>query len=120
MVRTIPIVPDTPAALSTTGDCSFAEAFALMVIGDSMQPEFEDGDVVVIEPEGLAREGSFVLAFRNGEWIFRQLVANHGKWLLHSINPAYPDLPIANLECVRGVIIQKSKPGSRRSVKSYV
>ena len=91
-----------------------------MVLGDSMLPEFEDGDVVVIEPEGLAQEGSFVLAHRNHEWIFRQLVRIGSHWLLHPFNPAYPDLPIASLEAVRGVIIQKSKPGRRRATKRYV
>ena len=99
--------------------CGGAEPFVLMVLGDSMLPEFEDGDVVVIEPEGLAQEASFVLAFRNNEWILRQLVRNGEHWLLHPVNPAYPDLPIANLEAVRGVIIQKSKPGRRRATKRY-
>ena len=121
MAKIIPIASaDTPRANHDEAACGSAEPFALMVLGDSMLPEFEDGDVVVIEPEGLAREGSFVLAFRNNEWIFRQLVRNSGEWLLHAFNPAYPDLPIANLEAVRGVIIQKSKPGRRRAMKRYV
>lgn len=121
MARIIPIVSDAHSRESSDETaCGSGESFALMVLGDSMLPEFEDGDVVVIEPEGLAQEGSFVLAYRNDEWIFRQLVRNGQRWLLHAFNPAYPDLPIAGLEAVRGVIIQKSKPGRRRATKRYV
>lgn len=118
MAKTIPIA--SSASSETAEACGAAEPFALMVLGDSMLPEFEDGDVVVIEPEGMAQEGSFVLAYRNKEWLFRQLVKNGGQWLLHAFNPAYPDLPIAGLDAVRGVIIQKSKPGRRRAAKRYV
>lgn len=100
--------------------CDTSEPFALMVLGDSMSPEFEDGDVVVIEPSGQAQEGSFVLARRSDEWIFRQLVRNGAQWLLHPLNPAYPDLPVASLAAVRGIITQKSKPGRRRATKRYV
>ena len=46
-----------------------------MVLGDSMVPEFAEGDVIVIEPDGLATDGSFVLANPGGEWTFRQLAA---------------------------------------------
>lgn len=121
MARVIPIaaVAASPSDIDAAA-CDSAEPFALMVLGDSMLPEFADGDVVVIEPAGLAQEGSYVLAYRNKEWLFRQLVRNGGQWLLHALNPAYADLPVASLEAVRGVIIQKSKPGQRRAVKRYV
>lgn len=113
----IPIVAQQPDA---AGACSGAEPFALMVLGDSMLPEFAEGDVVIIEPEGLAGDGAFVLAFLNDEWIFRQLVRNNECWVLRPLNPKYPEQPIADLAPVRGVIIQKSKPGRRRAMKRYV
>lgn len=100
--------------------CAGAEPFALMVLGDSMLPEFSEGDIVIIEPEGLARDGAFVLAWHNGEYIFRQLIRDGERWLLHPLNVRYPDAHIADLAAVKGVIIQKRKPGSRRSRKSYV
>lgn len=55
----------------------------------------------------------------NGEFIFRQLKRNEGGWLLHALNPAYPDIAIADLEEIKGVITHKKKPGSRKSVKFY-
>lgn len=113
--RTIPIVAD-----SGGDDCSGAESFALMVLGDSMAPEFTEGDVVVVEPEGLARDGSFVIARVDGEWTFRQLVATDGAWSLRALNPAYPARPLPDLSQIRGVVIQKSRPGRRRAAKRYV
>jgi len=118
--RTFPPIPVVTQQAATASSCSGAEPFVLMVLGDSMLPEFEEGDVVVIEPEGLAGDGAYVLAFHNDEWIFRQLVRNNECWLLRPLNPHYAELPIADLTPVRGVIIQKSKPGRRRAMKRYV
>ena len=61
--------------------CSSGEPYALMVLGDSMLPEFENGDIIVVEPEGLARDDSFVVAFHNEEYTFRQLLIREGETL---------------------------------------
>jgi SOS-response transcriptional repressor LexA len=114
------IIPLVPAGDDRLEACSAAEPFALMVLGDSMLPEFAEGEIIVIEPEGLAHDGSYVLAFHDGEHIFRQLVHRDGRWWLHPLNPEYPDAAIPDLSAVKGVVIQKQKPGSRRSRKSYI
>lgn len=101
--------------------CEMSEPFALMVLGDSMLPEFEEGDIVVIEPEGLAKHGSFVLAFVEEEWTMRQLAQTaEGGWQLQALNPFYTPQAIPDLTCIRGVIVQKSKPGRRKAAKFYV
>lgn len=114
----IPVVqaPTDPAADA----CAGAESFALMVIGDSMEPEFAEGEIIIVEPEGLARDGSYVLAFCGDEWVFRQLVGCDGDWQLRPLNPGYPTLGIPDLSAIRGVVIQKAKPGRRRATKHYV
>lgn len=113
----MPAAPHQDAALDA---CESAEPFALMVLGDSMLPEFAEGEVIIVEPEGLARDGSYVVAQHDGEPILRQLVSRAGGWWLHPLNPRYPDAELSGLEAVRGVVIQKSRPGSRRSRKTYV
>jgi len=100
--------------------CSGGDSFALRVIGHSMAPEFLEGEIIVIEPDGALRDGAYVLAKHEGEWIFRQLVAVGAGWALHPLNPAWPDLPLADLSAVHGVVIQKAVPGRRRQSKSYV
>jgi DNA polymerase V len=114
------IIPLVPAETAEASACENAEPFALMVLGDSMLPEFSEGEVIVVEPEGLARDGSYVIAFHDGEHTLRQLVRRSGRWLLHPLNPLYADAGIDNLTAVKGVVIQKQRPGSRRSRKSYV
>jgi len=124
MKKIIPITPaadaGNPGAAANASACDDAEAFALMVLGDSMAPEFNAGEIVVIEPGGLAGDGSFVLAHVNDEWIFRQLRQNGVRWRLTPLNPDYAAIDIPSLAPVRGVIIQKSLPGRRRASKRYV
>ena len=118
----IPVKPavTVPAdAGPETTACASAEPYALMVLGDSMQPEFVDGEIIVVEPEGLAKDGSYVVAFANDEYIFRQLVKHAEGWMLRPLNAAYPDIPIADLAPVKGVVILKKKPGRRRAMKEY-
>jgi len=109
-----------PIRAATDAGCGGGESFALMVLGDSMAPEFEHGDIVVIEPDGLATDGSYVLAQDGGELIFRRLRRRGDGWTLQALNPQYPEAEIADLAAVRGVIIQKSRPGRRRASKRYV
>ena len=115
--RTIPIVPAAPV-----GDdgCSGSEPFALMVLGASMAPEFLEGEIIVVEPEGLATDGSFVVAELEDGWALRQLARVGDGWELRTLDPGWPAVPVPDLGRVRGVVIQKSRPGRRRSAKRYV
>ena len=114
--RTIAIAPAPDVALEA---CAGAEPFALMVLGDSMAPEFEEGDVIVVEPGGLAGDGSYVLAQVAGEWIFRKLIAHASAWRLVALDTRSAPIDLSGLEAVRGVVIQKSRPGDRRATKLY-
>jgi len=116
----IPVRPanETQEGLETSA-CAGAEPYALMVLGDSMQPEFIEGEIIVVEPEGLAKDGSYVVAWVNDEYIFRQIVQHPEGWMLKPVNPLYPNLPVEDLSCVKGVVIMKKKPGKRSEQKSY-
>jgi DNA polymerase V len=118
----IPVVPATeeqaPEDLAASA-CASGEPYALMVLEDSMEPEFHHGEIIVIEPEGVARDGSYVIAFTNEEYIFRQLVQHPEGWMLKPLNPVYPNIPIDSLDVVKGVIILKKKPGKRSEQKAY-
>ncbi len=45
-----------------TTHCEASEPFALRVIGDDMLPEFEDGNIVIVDPGGLVKSGCYVVA----------------------------------------------------------
>ncbi len=101
------------------GFCDGGESFALMVLGESMVPEFNDGEIIIVEPDGKIQDGSFVLACPGGEWTLRQLKQSELGWYLHPLNPAFPDQSLTDLGVVRGVVIQKAVPGRRRASKAY-
>ena len=99
------------------GSCSGREVFALRALGDSMVPEFEHGTVLIIDPEAVVKDGSYVIAKVAGEFIFRQLRMYNDKYFLQPLNDLYETIEIKGLEELEGVIIQS---GSRRkNLKKY-
>lgn len=114
-----PVIPESEEAAA----CSGSESFALRVLGDDMAPEFVEGEIIIIEPDGALKDGSFVLANLADEWIFRQLRRNDVGWSLRALNPErtdLPELPLPDLSPVRGVVIQKAVPGRRKLSKFYI
>ncbi|RLA06115.1 MAG: S24 family peptidase [Gammaproteobacteria bacterium] len=97
---------------NNSSKCEQAEPFALQVLGDSMQPEFMDKQIIIIDPTGVARHKSYVLAFYDDEYIFRQLLIKDKKYFLSALNPNYHIKEIKSLDSIKGIITQKA--GARR------
>ncbi len=95
------------------------EIFALQVLGDSMSPEFNEGHIIIIDPEGVVKSGSYVLALHQGEYIFRQLQQEEERYWLKPLNENYPTVEISDLNEVKGVIVQRAGK-KRREHKYYV
>jgi phage repressor protein C with HTH and peptisase S24 domain len=98
--------------------CSLQEPFALQVLGDSMEPEFPEKCVVIIEPTERCRNGMYVFAEVEGVRWFRQYVrdADGREWLL-ALNSLYPEIELTGLDWkVLGVIIQRNV---RRRIQHY-
>jgi len=95
----------------TYSSCAEAEPFALQVLGDSMEPEFIDGAIIIIDPTAPRVDGAYVFAVQGEEYIFRQLrLPPDGPPYLTALNEAYPDLPLpGGLMDVKGVIVQQSR-----------
>ena len=81
-----------------------SHTFALRVHGDSMEPTFPEGVIIVIEPELDPLPGDYVIA-KNGdeEATFKQLVKDGADWYLKPLNPRYPIKPLAESRIV-GVV----------------
>ena len=104
-------------AVCGTGGCSESEPFALRVLGDSMLPEFEEGAIIVIDPAGVIKDGSFVIAIHNDEYIFRQLRIHQERYFLQPLNDLYDTVEIGGLDAVKGVVSQKA--GRRRKDRKH-
>ncbi len=68
-------------------------AYALEISGDSMEPVFRDGDMVVVSPAAPIRRGDRVVArTMEGEVMAKQLARRSAKRIeLKSLNPAHRD-----------------------------
>lgn len=108
------------ASAPAASGCEDGGVFALQVLGDDMLPEFEPGDVIVAEVDGHIADGVFVVARSGEEWVLRQLVERGAGWWLVALAVGWPEEAITDQSVIRGVVIQKSKPGRRRSIKRYV
>lgn len=78
--------------------------FALRVQGDSMEPEFLEGMVLIVEPELDPQPGDFVIAKNgNDETTFKQLTQDGPDWYLKPLNPRYPIKPLGKSNII-GVV----------------
>ena len=68
-------------------------AYALEISGESMEPVFRDGDVVIVSPNAPVRRGDrVVVRTREGEVMAKQLARRSARRIeLRSLNPAHPD-----------------------------
>ncbi len=99
---------------SELSSCGASEPFALRVIGDDMTPEFQDGHIIVIDPGGSVRDGCYVVANPNDEFIFRQLFIDQGRYVLRATQPGFEEIELTNgLGDIVGVVSQRA--GRRRS-----
>lgn len=81
-------------------------AFALRVQGDSMEPKFPDGCIIVIEPAGEARTGSYIVLRLDDsdQATFKQLIIDGGVHYLKPLNPRYPVIEIKESATICGVV----------------
>ncbi len=68
-------------------------AYALEIAGDSMEPVFRDGDMVVVSPAAPIRRGDrVVVRTAKGEAMAKQLSRRSARRIeLRSLNPEHPD-----------------------------
>lgn len=68
--------------------------FVIPIKGDSMEPDYHDGDLVFIQTSVDLTDGVIGVFNYNGDAYIKQLVIDKDQAYLHSLNPAYKDMPI--------------------------
>ncbi len=98
-------------------DQKAANLFAVKVVNDSMEPEFREGDVLIVNPNLAARSGDYVIAKlkEDNEATFKKLILHGGEGqgiiILRPLNSRYQDIVItdpARLEIVGRVVERKT------------
>lgn len=88
-------VPDTPETRKAD--------FILRVTGDSMEPSYFDGDHVLVKAQDNVNMNDIAIYIIDGESYIKQYKGSY----LHSLNPAYEDIPMNNdqyIKCVGKVL----------------
>ena len=68
--------------------------FVIPIKGDSMEPDYHDGDLVFIQTSVDLNDGVIGVFNYNGEAYIKQLVIDTEQSYLHSLTPDYKDMPI--------------------------
>ena len=68
--------------------------FVIPIKGDSMEPDYHDGDLVFIQTSVDLNDGVIGVFNYDGDAYIKQLVIDEDQAYLHSLNPAYKDMPI--------------------------
>lgn len=97
----------------TESDVKGQNVFALRVKGDSMEPEFREGDIIVVNPHVMPKPGDFVIVKNDDteEATFKQLRKYGDTLVLHPLNPKYPDIELKKDYKYRiiGKVVEKKK-----------
>ena len=87
---------DFPAARAKTGK----NIYALEVSGDSMEPLFRKGDLLIVSPEAKIRPGDRVIVkTRKGEVLAKELIRQNSKTVeLKSLNPDHENRSLSTAD----------------------
>lgn len=92
------------------------EYFALLVSGDSMYPEYMDGDIVIVRKQETAETGDDVVAYVNGyDATLKRLVRSERGITLRPLNPAHEPRTFTNEEIMQlpvrlaGVVVEQRR-----------
>ena len=86
--------------------------FGLKIKGDSMEPEFKEGEVVVISPTAKPENGDYIIVKNHEEEAtFKQFKRYDNTKILHPLNPKYNDIILNKDKEYRivGVVMEKKK-----------
>ena len=129
-LKTIPVYSSVSAGLGRVPDAepidfisipeTTGDVVAVKVTGNSMEPTFSDGDIVVIKKDveiNVGEVGVFFLNEYDGEGVVKRLKYKNGVYVLESDNPSYEDKEIGSdviISCGKVVNIIKTDLSKKR------
>lgn len=85
------------------------EPFALMVHGDSMLPEFKDGDIIIVDPGATPKHNDFVVTEYHHDVSLAQYIENDTKSYLITTHNGQPARELTPEHKHKGVVTQKKR-----------
>lgn len=130
-LRSIPVYESVSAGFGAYADSRIVEYIPLFiksdyeaqntlcvkVIGDSMYPKIEDGDIIQVEKRDSVDSGKIAVVLVDGEEGFVKKVVYGSDWIeLHSFNPAYKTMRFTGADVQRISVVGLVK----KVIKSFV
>lgn len=83
-------------------------SFGVRVTGDSMMPQFQDGQIVWLHQQQTLQDGEVGVFLYDGDAYLKKLSASNGKARLISLNPSYAPIEINEFATLRvlGKVLQ--------------
>ncbi len=108
------IIDEIELTASMTNDCH--DYFALLVSGNSMYPEYMDGDIVIVRKQETAETGDDVVAYVNGyDATLKRLVRSMRGITLRPLNPEFEPHTYTNEEIeklpirIAGIVVEQRR-----------
>jgi phage repressor protein C with HTH and peptisase S24 domain len=84
------------------------EPFALRVIGDSMSPVFEDGNIIIVDPGYPLINDTYAVLVNNEEVLFGHYLKDENGCRLEYMHPDHPPVMLADNFSVKGIVTQRN------------
>lgn len=94
------------------------EPYALRVVGDSMVPEFADGNIIIVDPALPVYQNAYVIIDYGGEVLFGQYKIEEQRQWLYYLNDEHAPVELIAAFDLKGVVVQRST-GRRKELKHY-
>jgi SOS-response transcriptional repressor LexA len=95
-----------------SSDVKGQNLFAVRVKGDSMEPEFTEGDIVIMDPHIKPNSGDYVIVRNDeGEATLKQYKQYGNTRILHPLNPKYDEIELKHDHqyVIVGKVVEKKK-----------
>lgn len=104
-----------------TGNCG-GEAFALRVLGDTMEPEFKHGNIIIVDPSAHLYDGCFVVVRDGEEYSLRQMHQNEEGYRFQVLKGDDSPLHREGIQDIVGMVVQRASGLGRRKgeTKHYI
>ncbi|SFV57159.1 FIG01199342: hypothetical protein [hydrothermal vent metagenome] len=86
-----------------------SESYALQNLGSSMEPEFSENCIIIIDPGMQPHNQAYVVIEYQDEFYFRQYIEENNKKFIKPLNPAFHTIELIDEFSIKGCVVQQKQ-----------